>query len=157
MSYSLVSRTLGFTDCFPLSMVEFNIIKGRAYFHEAGRDLFVTVDPVGEARLYLSSIIRKYEKEMRKFQFGLAAVWSDEANNKRSIDFFGFSDIVKWGKSNPEISVLVFKEETLALRASTCGDSAIMLGLEESCRRSTRNLAQYLRKPPVIDGARYHK
>lgn len=158
MSHSLVSITSGFTDCFPLSIVELGIIQGRAYFHQAGRSLFeTTVDPVGEARLYLSQVIRRYEELLRTFQLGFAAVWGDKEKNKRAVDFFGFSGISNWQKSNPDISVLVFKEEKLAPRASTCGDAAIMLGVEESYRRTTRNLEQYLRKPPVIDGVWYHK
>ena len=79
-----------------------------------------------------------------KPEYAIAVLWHDRKKGFIT-DTFIFGDLDNW-QSNPEIAARVFRTGPLTRNKGVigCGDALIMLGIEESARRTTRDLKQYL-------------
>ncbi|MDP1694142.1 MAG: hypothetical protein Q8L34_01240 [Candidatus Woesearchaeota archaeon] len=81
--------------------------------------------------------------------YSIVVVWADA--NKMRHDWFYFHSISQW-PGNPSVDVYVFKNKGFLPREHqvTCGDSLIMLGIEEQHRKTTKSRAEYLRTRPDL-------
>src|SRR3989344_4406504 len=98
---------------------------------------------------HLRDVLMDYQDSFSGFEFLIAGLWG--RNDKRGgidkvIDIFGFQKIPsdKW-PGNPEVSVLIHEKGSLFVpqKEHTCGDTLIMLGIEEAFRRTTTSLEEY--------------
>jgi len=128
-----------------------DFMPGRVYFHES--DFTKAYGNFNKAKKHLLYILKENED---LFSMGddyfLSIVWGN--GTSKMVDFFVYSGLgIKW-EANPEVSSystedgIYFPEK----RNIVCGDGFIILGEEEKYRRTTKNLSEYIRNPPKIEG-----
>jgi len=120
----------------------------RAYVHGSGSDVF---SDDGAPRGHLTDVLERHAGLFTDADFLLAALWGN--NGDRMIDLFKYTGIREW-PGNPEVAAYVFKDGIYKPNARdiTCGDTLIVLGIEEAHRRKTGNRGDYIRNPPDIEG-----
>ncbi len=118
------------------------IFPAKVFFHSAGfKELYGSIK---YARIYSElSLMRSY-KDLSGFDYVLSVLWGNVQTQEKIMDIFGFSDTEPW-PGNPDVSSYILKNGVLRKEnPMTCGDSLILLGQEESTRRSCKNLKEYL-------------
>lgn len=121
----------------------------RAYLHRAGLlSAYGQKDtPVDCAKSYMTEVIES--TDLQRYAWVLAAIWGN-SSGERCIDFFGYGGISDW-TGNPDVSAFVVKNGIIIPQKEiTCGDTLIVLGKEESFRRTTQNLEEYASKWPFL-------
>ena len=116
----------------------------RAYFHNSGLvEAFGAEKTVINAKKHLLESLIANSSLSADASYLIAAVWGEEGN--KMIDLFKYSKLNGW-PGNPTVSSFVIKNGVYApeRRDITCGDTLIMLGLEEQLRRRTVNVIQYM-------------
>ena len=90
-----------------------------------------------------------FEDRPERNNYGIVVVWSEGIDLHH--DWFLFWGIQEW-PGNPKVDSYVFQNGMWRPRARsvTCGDSLIMLGIEEQHRRTTKSRAEYLRIRPDL-------
>ena len=106
----------------------------RVYLHSAGQEIYEGSE--NKAKDHLGEVLQMPPPgvDYSQFDYLLAAMWGDEATGEKVIDFFGFSDVQPW-LGNPDVKLWVVRNGVLAPKATTCGETLIMLGEEEKYRR----------------------
>jgi hypothetical protein len=146
----------------------------RAYLHGAGFEIWgeqsVSTDPIEVAKDYLFKTLDSLGRRIASFDYVLAFMWGQfdpEGQDKeghRVIDCFGYSGVPKlqkdWpGNSDGEGWVmkdgLYVKKEDITLAGLTCEDCDIIKGKEGEYRRTCKNLNEFIRNPPKIQGLEY--
>ncbi len=121
----------------------------RAYVHQGG-----ILDAFGHATLCVDEHAREHLLYMLgrispavKPDYILATLWGN--NYHKMIDFFCFSNVANW-PGNPDVEAFVTENGIVVPKraALTCGDTLIMLGVEEKYRRGTDNFRSYISTPP---------
>ncbi len=124
----------------------------RAYIHEGGLvDAFTSSQEETEVKTYLIDSLFKNSELLKNGIYLLAAIWGE--NGAKMIDLFKYSDIKSW-PGNPTVGAFVIKNGLYIpeKRDITCGDTLVVLGSEERCRRKTRSLNEYIEESPKIEG-----
>lgn len=126
----------------------------RAYFHKTGFDVFRHCGYSNCVNINAETYLRyALDQNLERFQgvdYILAAMWGNKED--KMIDVFTFSDIKEW-PGNPDVGAFVLKNDVYVPNQSiTCGDTLIVLGLEEAYRRETKSLVDYIHHPPIIKG-----
>lgn len=142
-----------------------NLPPFRAYVHNTGAELYdsghLSIAEITEdvTKQLISSLVRNPEL-VTGAAYLLAAMWG--CDEKKIIDLFAFSDIGDW-PGNPDVAAFVLENGVYAPenKKITCGDTLMVLGIEEKHRRRCTNLDDYMRRPPGIPDltitALYHK
>lgn len=130
----------------------------RIYWHSAGANE-VFLNDADKARIYVREILDEQRESLSHFDYLLGAVWGalwSDAKvpaEDKVLDLFGYNDTRVW-PGNPDVHSYVFRNGEPSLRNPiTCGDTMIVLGLEEEYRRNTHNLKEYMRTPPRLTRA----
>ena len=101
------------------------------------------------AESYLSEVIRDNAAKFKDIEFLVSILWGDKG--LKVADVFGYAKIDAW-PGNPEVYNWVIKngvyrpDETCI----TCANSIRMLGMEETARRGTKSLEEYMKLNPVL-------
>ncbi len=135
-------------------MTGFNGI--RAYFHEAGIETaFGNTATLAEGLKHLRSVLVRHRKGLGDADFILAAVWGSQRG--KEIDLFKYDNTLSNWPGNPDVSSYRFTNGILKPEEKqiTCGDTLMILGLEEQYRRTTDRLSTYIQTPPRIAGQWY--
>lgn len=126
----------------------------RAYIHEScSFEAFSSpcnrsIDIEAKEHLILS--LGKNLELVEDADYMLAAIWGNE--NSKMIDVFKYTDVKDW-PGNPDVSAFVMQNGVYIPRKEiTCGDTLIVLGIEEKYRRTTKSLKEYMKNPPGIEG-----
>ncbi len=82
------------------------------------------------------------------FLYALAVIWGKGTD--RMADFFAFEKPDPWS-SNPGTATWSYRNGFL-VPAITCGDSLIVFGQEESYRRTTKDISEFMERPPILVG-----
>jgi len=127
-------------------------LPARFYVHTSGQKAFnvrpESVDPLVEARVFATRVVRDNKKTLEKYDFVIGVLRSDDEG--RIADIFGYHGITDW-PGNPDVNAFVYREgKGASLREGILPyeDTMILLGHEGDLRRNTRNLAEYLLKSP---------
>jgi len=133
--------------------------KMRAYIHGCGLPKDFSEHQVTKQAYYIldrieTGPITNIKLDNNGYRLGI--IWKDNKKKMRIIDFFSFSGIDRW-PGNPEVKTYTIKSDTGAIRyeGGACGDGLIILGVEETFRRRTRNLKQYLNTLPQFAGLQF--
>ena len=129
----------------------------RAYLHGAGIETFAE-SQVTElaAKEHLLETLDVNNKLLEDAVFLLAAIWCKEGD--QMIDLFRYADVVPDWKENPGnpdfLDPLVFKNGVYQpdAKVRTCEDTIIVLGAEGKHRRKSKNLTDYMKRPPDNEG-----
>lgn len=97
-----------------------------------------------------------------KFDYLLAAVWFNQKEDAKTVDFFGYSGVKQNWKDNPAMDPFIFRNGVFVPRneksisdiapgeKSFCGREERILGKEEDYRLTTNDLREYFEKPPHL-------
>jgi len=119
----------------------------RLYTHRFGEELF---NNSIEAFCYTEAALATLDSVAPDSLFYIAVTWGDKKTKSRICDLFAYSGINEW-PGNPDVSSWIFNEGVLKQENPiTCGDTMILLGLEEQYRRSCSDLSTYLSNGPVL-------
>ena len=90
-----------------------------------------------------------FNEHPERNKYGIVVVWSEGKDLHH--DWFLYWGIEEWPE-NPSVDNYYFKNGVFQPRERhiTCGDSLIMLGIEEQHRRTTKSRAEYLRIRPDL-------
>ncbi len=123
----------------------------RAYFHNGGLvEAFGEKETIEKAKEQLLDSLVKNIPLIGDGIYLIAAVWGENGN--KMIDLFKYSHFNGW-PGNPTISAFVIKNGVYIPERKdiTCGDTLIVLGLEEKIRRRTVGVSHYINSPPPIE------
>lgn len=127
----------------------------RIYVHEHLGDLFKRYkDTEGGAIRYGLRAVKdnRKRKELRDTDYFIGVVWGDTENNQKVCDLFAYSDLDpgNW-PGNPDVSAWVIRDGVFQRENPiTCGDTLLVLGIEEEWRRNCKNLREYLSRDPYL-------
>jgi len=127
----------------------------RVYLHEYGLREQFGGDGRSAGLVILSAFaygewaVRTLLRSEENLQYSIGIVWGDIDNDQKACDLFGYSGIEEW-PGNPDVPLWVFRNGVLVKDLESCGDSLILLGLEEQHRRKCKNLEEYLEKNPKL-------
>lgn len=128
----------GFIKCVSFNGLPF---PNRIYLHKAGSELVQPEKALYVARQNLIQYYYSNEREKNSPEWVISMVWSSLTTGL-VLDVFEYRDAVAKWPGNPDVSAFnIGKIDTT--RANSCGDSLIMLGVEEKFRRDCRNLKEY--------------
>lgn len=102
---------------------------------------------IGSAKDYLRDMLKEHHAELKEYDFWLAALWRKIYRGKDEgiISLFCFQGIRPWpGNPNVSAQVLVDGVYKPSYNSITCGDTLVLIGLEERFRRSTSSLESYM-------------
>ena len=136
-------------------------LPGRAYVHSGGFRESFRGDCVEALRYFREEalpVIRGAVEEEgltpKNPRYFLATIWGGEHTGTHNVDVFVFGDLETWS-GNPQFAAGTIVERKLVVPSNKvvgCGDSLIMLGLEETFRRSTSNMRTYLSDSVIVPG-----
>lgn len=126
----------------------------RAYFHASGISAFGPCLEFIEKNIwgnYLKSVLDNNVEIIKDAIFLICAIWGDR--REKMIDIFKYDNMENWTE-NPNVSAFVMRNGVYLPERTdvTCGDTLIVLGAEESYRRKTKSLKEYIENPPKIPG-----
>lgn len=127
------------------------IVPVRAYIHRAG--LEVVYGNVEQARDYLMSQLESGLYDLiSHYEYSIPIVWGNDKRKDKIIDVFGFDGVRDKWPGNPDVVNWVwyngeFKTVENINSVTTCRDTLILLGKEESYRRTTPNFDYYIKNP----------
>lgn len=137
-------------------------VPARVYVHTGGFDE-VFGGRKSEAFDYFSNSLENIRSAIwsgnispTKPRYMIATLWGNVKSGEKNADVFVYGDLTNW-RDNPEFAAGVFANGKLIADKRGvvgCGDALIMLGCEETLRRTTRDLAEYLEQPPAIEDHR---
>ena len=138
-----------------VEMIEFpalhDIKPGRLYVHQAGHQLFLGLceDNYVPAVNYVLEILGEKIDLFKPADFVLPILWGDA--NTPVAEIFGYGDMREW-PGNPTVYNWVFRNgvHMPEERQISCGDTIVLLGIEENHRRNSRNLEEYIMNPPEL-------
>ncbi|MDO8528791.1 MAG: hypothetical protein Q7S06_02780 [Nanoarchaeota archaeon] len=124
----------------------------RIYLHKAGLELYTnacTQHPYYQAlNAAREQAIKHYYSSMQENlpEWIIAAVWTAKVDGVRKtiLDVFENRDAVENWPGNPDVSTFNING-TDSTRASSCGDTLMMLGLEEEFRRECPKPEDYFK------------
>ncbi len=125
--------------------------RGRLYLHKSGIEAYEEI-PYRKA-ITDFKLARKFLHDLEKhYPWSIGILWGEKG--ERVIDYFGYSGVSSMDdmSKNPDVHFLQFRNGIFVEKPKslTCGDGLIVLGREESHRRSCRNLEHYLETPPAF-------
>ncbi|MBU0466364.1 MAG: hypothetical protein KKF39_01665 [Nanoarchaeota archaeon] len=136
----------------------------RAYVHRAGFNEIFGGDAMNAALYFHDSYTKYLGDNLKEHDYAIAVMWGQtgqgkinarEKTNYRIIDVFGFKGIEPW-PGNPDVSNWVmtngiFTPLEKPTDITTCGDTLILLGKEESTRRECPNFPLYVGMPTSLE------
>ena len=118
----------------------------RCYTDE--RELAEAFGDKEKARAYVSSIVNDNHQMFNGADWLIIAAYGYEKT--RVAEVFGYNLTEKW-PGNPVVTMWVFTDGKLEPNEKTsCGNMHIILGAEESHRRKTKDLEEFLRTAPSL-------
>jgi hypothetical protein len=115
---------------------------GKIYTHGSGEMIYPTEEYISN---YLLNSIKNAPFKVKGLDYFISILWGDSRNNEM-MDFFGYTDVKKAWKGNPDIFSWVIKNGVWRKDNNiTCGDGMILLGKEEEFRRKTKNIEEYMK------------
>lgn len=123
----------------------------RLYWHSAGSRM-IFGDNADRAKAYVAEVLDEQRESLNHFNYLLGAVWGDSlpVNEDKVLDLFGYNGIRDW-PGNPDVHAYVFRNGVPSFRNPiTCGDTTIVLGLEEHYRIQTKDLGEFMSNPPML-------
>jgi hypothetical protein len=128
---------------------------GRLYVHRTGCQLFQNEDGYEPAANYALDMLGENPELFKPADFVIPVLWGEawggEEANVMVAEIFGYGDMREW-PGNPTVYNWVFKNglHIPEERQISCGDTMILLGAEETYRRNTRDLKEYISKAPQL-------
>ena len=126
----------------------------RGYVHGAGLDHAYGNDP-DQALAHIEWIYEDWNRFQEiGHQYAIALAWGFEKD--KMVDFFLYGDLdvsnspEKWKTVNPDKTTIVTLDDRMLTRFKNCGDADILLGHEESYRRTTPNFRYFIENPPLL-------
>ena len=107
------------------------------------------------AKGWMDNLEERYCNLLNDGDFKIAMIWGEGSRPRRRTDMFSYDIGEDWSQ-NPEIHPFMFSGGKLLDVYNgpvTCGDGIILLGQEETHRRTTPELGVYLAVRPTILGA----
>lgn len=122
------------------SLIRGVIPPAKVYLHSNGMDLFDNSIDFG--REHVNELIERNPGVFSPADYVIAALWGE--NGKRVSECFGYGDMGEW-PGNPTVYSWVFENGVYKpeQRQISCGETLVVLGREETFRRTTRDLCDY--------------
>lgn len=132
-------------------------IPARAYLHGSGLNVFNQRSaefwkPLSAADYLAKDVLNGHSELFQPSKYLIVALFGKEGN--RMAEVFGYGDFAEW-PGNPTKYRWTFREGVYLPQEKEdgCGDTDIILGVEEKCRRNPRirDIDEFMRSPPPVE------